>query len=127
MLAFCVVAAALYAGREAGRPWLHWIQATLGNTLRFIPVEDVRYCRSEGKYTCVVAADADALLRRSLTALLENLDPEVFWQVHRGIAVNIRHIDAVIRREGGALVVRMRGGGEELPVSKTHQGRFRGM
>lgn len=108
-------------------PWLHWIQATLGSTLRFFSVEDVCYCRSDGKYTRTVTADADALIRRSLAALLEDLDPELFWQIHRGIAVNVTHIDAVVRGEGGETVVRMRNGMGELPVSKNRQGRFRGM
>jgi len=115
------------AGREPGRPWLQWIQATLGNTLRFFPAQDVCYCRSDGKYTRIVTADADALIRRSLSALLQDLDPELFWQINRGIVVNVQHIDAVVRHDGGEMIVRVRGRPEELPVSKAHQGRFRGM
>lgn len=119
--------AASFAGPHGGRPRLQWIQATHGNTLRFFPVEDVRYCRSDGKYTRVVSGDAEALIRRSLTALLQDLDPGLFWQINRGIVVNVRHVDAVIRREGGDMIVRIRGGETELPVSRSHQGRFRGM
>jgi DNA-binding LytR/AlgR family response regulator len=114
------------AGRGSARPWLHWIQATLGQTLRFFDVRDVYCFRSDGKYTRIVTGDAEALIRRSLTALLEDLDPDVFWQINRGIAVNVQHIDRVERGEGEMMVL-MRGGRAQLPVSKTHQSRFRGM
>jgi DNA-binding LytR/AlgR family response regulator len=115
------------AGRDAARPWLQRIQATLGNTLRFVPVRDIGYFQSDGKYTRVVAGDAEALIRRSLAALLQDLDPEVFWQINRGIVVNIEHINSVVRDDEHGMVVRLRSGTAELPVSKTHQGRFRGM
>lgn len=114
-------------GREAGRPWLQRLQASLGNTLRFFPVRSIQYCRSDGKYTRIVTGDTDALIRRPLIALLQDLDPELFWQINRGIVVNVEHIDAVIRQDGGEMIVRLRGGSTELPVSKSHQGRFRGM
>ena len=113
--------------RDAGRPWLQRLQATLGNTLRFFPVQSIQYCRSDGKYTRIVTGDTDALIRRPLIALLQDLDPEVFWQINRGIVVNVEHIDAVIRQDSGEMIVRLRGRGAELPVSKTHHGRFRGM
>jgi DNA-binding LytR/AlgR family response regulator len=115
------------AERGTGRPLLQWLQATVGNTLRFLAVQDVRYFRSDGKYTRVASGDADALIRRSLSALLEDLDPAVFWQINRGIVVNVRHIDRVVRREDGDMVVFVRGNDEELPVSKAHHARFRGM
>jgi DNA-binding LytR/AlgR family response regulator len=118
--------AAAPTGRDAARPWLQRIQATLGNTLRFVPLRDVAYFCSDGKYTRVVTGGVEALIRRSLSALLQDLDPELFWQINRGIVINIEHVDSVVRDEEKGMVVRLRGGGE-LAVSKTHQGRFRGM
>lgn len=116
------------AGRAGSRaPVVQWIQATLGQTLRFLPVQDVCYCQSDGKHTRIVTIDAEALIRRSLTALLQDLDPEVFWQINRGIAVNVRHIDSVVREDTGEMIVRVRNGRADLPVSRTHQGRFREM
>jgi DNA-binding LytR/AlgR family response regulator len=114
------------SGRDAARPWLQRIQATLGNTLRFVPLRDVAYFCSDGKYTRVVTGGTEALIRRSLSALLQDLDPELFWQINRGIVINIEHVDSVIRDEEKGMVVQLRGGGE-LAVSKTHQSRFRGM
>jgi DNA-binding LytR/AlgR family response regulator len=112
---------------RAARPWLQRIQATLGNTLKFLPVRDIGYFSSDGKYTRVVCGNSEALIRRSLTALLQDLDPEAFWQINRGIVVNVEHIDSVIRDDERGMIVRLRGGGVELPVSKAHHGQFRGM
>jgi DNA-binding LytR/AlgR family response regulator len=119
--------AAAPTGRDAARPWLQRIQATLGNTLRFVPVREVAYFCSDGKYTRVVAGGSEALIRRSLSALLHDLDSEVFWQINRGIVVNIEHIDSVVRDDEKGMVVRLRNGVGDLAVSKSHQGRFRGM
>jgi DNA-binding LytR/AlgR family response regulator len=119
--------AAIPTNRDAARPYLQRIQATLGNALKFVPVRDVAYFRSDGKYTRVVAGGSEALIRRSLTALLQDLDAEVFWQINRGIVVNIEHIDSVIRDDERGMIVRLRNGAGELPVSKPHYGLFRGM
>lgn len=119
--------AAIPAGRDATRPWLQRIQATLGNTLKFLSVRDIGYFCSDGKYTRVVSGGSEALIRRSLTALLHDLDPELFWQINRGIVVNIEQVDSVIRDDERGMIVRLRHGGAELPVSKAHHGRFRGM
>ena len=95
--------------------------------MKFLPVRDIGYFCSDGKYTRVVTGEFEALIRRSLTALLHDLDPELFWQINRGIVVNIEHIDSVIRDEERGMIVRLRSGGVELQVSKAHHGQFRGM
>jgi DNA-binding LytR/AlgR family response regulator len=106
---------------------LEWIQASVGNKLRFFPVNEICYCQSDGKYTRIVTADSSALIRRTIQALCESLDPSRFWQIHRGTVVNVEQIDSVIRDEGGTMLVRLRDGLGELPVSKSHQHQFRGM
>lgn len=106
---------------------LEWIQASVGNRLRFFSVNELCYCQSDGKYTRIVTADASALIRRSIQALCQSLDPAKFWQIHRGTVVNIEQIDSVVRDEDGSMLVRLRGGLGELPVSKSHQHQFRGM
>ena len=62
-----------------------------------------------------------------MSALLQDLDPELFWQINRGVVVNIEHVDSVVRDEERGMIVRLRSGGVELPVSKAHHGQFRGM
>jgi DNA-binding LytR/AlgR family response regulator len=112
-------------GRSAAP--LERIQSTVGNTLRFFAVGDIYYCRSDGKYTEVVTVDAEALIRRSLSGLMEILDSTKFWRIHRAIIVNVDHIDRVVREEGGQMWVHLRDGRGSFPVSKAHQVRFRGM
>jgi DNA-binding LytR/AlgR family response regulator len=113
-------------GEQGGR-YLQRIQATVGNTLRFFVVEEVCCFRSDVKYTRVITAAAEGLIRRSLSSLCENLDPARFWKINRGIVVNVDHIDSIVRDDTGAMTVRLRNGQGELPVSKPHQSQFRGM
>lgn len=110
---------------EAGR--LEWIQASVGNSLRFFSVSDVYYFQSDGKYTRIVTADTESLIRRSITALQESLDSTRFWKIRRGTVVSVEHIDSVIRDDAGGMTVRLRDGRADLPVSKSHQHQFRGM
>jgi DNA-binding LytR/AlgR family response regulator len=112
-------------GRSAHR--LERIQATVGNTLRFLAVAEIYYCRADSKYTRVVTADSDALIRRSVSALCASFDPGRFWQINRGIVVNVDFIDRIVRDECGQMTVHLRDGRAELPVSKAHQGQFKGM
>lgn len=106
---------------------LTWIQATMGAKLRFIAVHDVLYFQSDQKYTKVVTATSEAVIRKSLTDLLTLLDPDVFRQVNRGIAINIRHVDSVVRGSEGEMFVKLRDGRADIPVSRSHQSQFRGM
>lgn len=114
-------------GADRSGRYLERIQATVGNTLRFFAVEDVCYFRSDVKYTRIVTAGVEAVIRRSLAALCESLDPGRFWKINRGIVVNLDHIDSIVRDDTGAMTVRLRNGQGELPVSRQHQSQFRGM
>lgn len=109
-----------------GKP-LNWIQATAANKLRFFAARDVLYFRSDSKYTRLVTAEHDALIRKSLADLLGALDAETFRQINRGVIVNISHIESVERGSAGEMFVRMRGRDIDLPISKPHQAQFRGM
>ena len=111
----------------APAPALRWIHANLGDTTRHIPVEEVRYFRSDDKYTVVHATDGDHLIRMSLAELAGQLDAEWFWQIHRSIVVNMRHVAASRRDETGRLFVQLRPDSLELPVSRAYVHRFRQM
>ena len=99
----------------------------MGNTLRFLRVSEICFFRSDGKYTRVVTAQSEMYIRRSLSALMPALDAQEFWQINRGIVVNVRHIESVTREPSGEMVVRIRNSDVRLPVSKSHQARFRAM
>ena len=75
------------AARTEGTGPLKWIRASLGPSMRMISVDDVLYFRAEDKYTKVVTRDGEALIRKPIKELYESLDPEAFWQIHRGFEV----------------------------------------
>ena len=80
--------------RARRRRALKWIRASLGSAMKLIAVDDVIYFQAEDKYTKVVTADGDALIRKPIKELFEELDPDAFWQIHRGTIVNLRAIAA---------------------------------
>jgi len=113
------------SARGEGR--LRWIQASVGNTIKFITVEEVFYFQSDTKYTRVVSDQGEALIRKSLKELSDELDPEHFWQVHRGTVINMNRISAVQRDGDGGMTVLLKGCPDKLIVSQTYQARFRQM
>ena len=91
------------------------------------PVEDVLFFQAQEKYTRVVTAADEAIIRMSLKELLAGLDRDQFWQVHRSVIVRASAVDRVRRDELGKFGLRLRGSDEVLPVSQAFQHRFRGM
>ena len=115
------------AHAPAARNHLHWINASVGDTVRIITVDEVLYFTSDNKYTRVVTAASEALIRKSLQELAGELDPEVFWPIHRSTIVNANAIASVSRDFRGRLSLRLKQRPETLVVSESHQGRFRSM
>ena len=115
----------LAAPREDGH--LRWITASHGKEVRLITVAEVVYFRSDNKYTAVVTAEGEELIRVTLRELLDQLDPAVFWQVHRNTVVNANAIAGVVRDFKGRLCVKFKQRSETLPVSEAHAARFRAM
>jgi len=112
---------------EALRKPLAWIRASLGNAMQLINVDDVVYFQAEDKYTKVVTAQGEALIRKPIKELFDELDPETFWQIHRGTIVNVRAIARVERDWRDQPLIRLRERGESLTVSRTFAHRFKAM
>ena len=108
-------------------PPLAWITANVGKETRLILVDDVAYFRADSKYTAVMTAEGEALIRKTIRELLDELDPAAFKQVHRSTIVNVRAIAAVTRDESGRGTIRLRNRPETLPVSLTYMPLFRSM
>jgi DNA-binding LytR/AlgR family response regulator len=108
-------------------PKLKWIQATVGASIQMIPVEDVLFFISDEKYTRVQTATIEALIRKPIKELVDELDAEVFWQIHRSTLVNTRMIAGVTRDLRGRQLVAVRGHPEKLEVSRSYAGLFKGM
>ena len=107
--------------------YMRWIKATVGRDLRLLNVDDVVYFQSDTKYTRVVLAQSEALIRTPLKDLLSGLDPEKFWQIHRGTLVNVESIAAVSRDGPEKQSVHLKGRAEKLPVSRQFFHLFRQM
>jgi DNA-binding LytR/AlgR family response regulator len=112
---------------QANTSYLKFLQASVGKKLRFIMVEEILYVQSDNKYTRLVTAQAEAFIRKPLKELMSELDPDLFWQIHRGTLVNIRAIDSVVREEIEKMSVILKGSAEKLEVSRAHQSQFKGV
>jgi DNA-binding LytR/AlgR family response regulator len=113
------------ARRIAPAPALQWLQASLGNTLKLVNVDDVMYFQSDTKYTRLVTAEGEALVKKTLKELASELDARHFWQVHRGTIVNIRAIASVASDEMGRREITLKGRPEKLEVSRTFAHLFK--
>ena len=112
---------------DAGANRLKWIQATVGQAIQMIPVEDVLFFISDEKYTRVQTAHLEALIRKPIKELVEELDMNLFWQIHRSTLVNTKAIAGVTRDLRGRQLVSVKGHPEKLEVSRSYAGLFKGM
>ena len=119
--------ASLAQRETAAKPFLRWIRASQGPNTRLITVAEVLYFQADSKYTMVVTADGEALIRTAIHELVAELDPADFWQIHRSTVVNVNRIASVHRRGNGTLEVRLKNHPTTLPVSTTYAHLFRQM
>lgn len=110
-----------------GTEYLRWITASQGNRVNVITVDQILYFRADNKYTMVITAEGEALIRRAIKELAEAVDPNLFWQIHRSTLVNINAVSGVTRDFRGRLSVRLKQRPETLPVSETYAHLFKQM
>jgi len=117
------------AGRLDGkkREYLRWIAASQGGETRLVTMDEIVYFRSDNKYTLVATADKEALIRISIKELAEQVDPGVFWQIHRGTIVNVGYIAGVTRDMRGHMALRLKKRSETLSVSDSYTHLFKQM
>lgn len=108
-------------------PRLQVIQAQTGALVHLVPVDEVVYFEAADKYVRVLTAGAEHLIRTPLKELLPQLDPERFWQVHRGTVVQARCIASARRDDSGKVFLTLRGRPETLVASRLYAHRFKGM
>jgi DNA-binding LytR/AlgR family response regulator len=111
----------------SGRRYLQWINASRGAAVRIITVDGILYFKADSKYTLVVTADSESLIKKTIKELTDELDPLHFWQVHRSTIVNVHAIDSVLRDDRGNLNLRLKQRTETLAVSEPYAHRFRQM
>ena len=107
--------------------YLDWIQASVGSAIQMIAVAEVLFFISDEKYTRVQTATVEALIRKPIKELVDELDPALFWQIHRSTLVNVKTISGVTRDMRGRQIVSVRGHPEKLEVSRSYGHLFKSM
>lgn len=115
------------AAATPAKPYLRWINASQGETVRLVTVDEICYFKSDTGYTRVVTAEGEYLIRRSLKELQEQLDPAVFWSIHRATIVNANAIAGVTRDFRGRVSVALKSLADKLAVSDAHAHIFKQM
>lgn len=113
--------------RSAASPYLQWIRASVGHSVRLIPVDQVAYLRADEKYTLVAWEGGEALIRKTIRELADELDPSRFVQIHRSAIVNLHHVVQVDRGPNETAELRLKARREVLPVSRSYVHVFRQM
>jgi len=105
--------------------YMQWLTVPRGSDFKLITAGEIRYLRADNKYTILYTTDSEFLLTTPLKEVKEKLDPNLFWQIHRSIIVNVAAIDTVYRAFRGSLEVKLKGRPELLPVSAAHVHLFK--
>ncbi|MBK6851364.1 MAG: response regulator transcription factor [Burkholderiales bacterium] len=106
---------------------LRWVSASVGDTIKMFAIDEILFFQSDEKYTRVVTASDEAHVRKPLKELADGLDPEVFWQVHRGVIVRASAIARAQRDDLGRITLHLRQHAEKLAVSQAYTWRFKPM
>ncbi|HWI81014.1 LytTR family DNA-binding domain-containing protein [Ramlibacter sp.] len=106
---------------------LQWIKASVGSTVRLIPVDEVIYLKSDNKYTLVVWDGGEALIRKTIRELADELDPQQFVQVHRSAIVSLRRVSQFVHGSGDTGELLLKGRPERVPVSRSFQHLFQAL
>ena len=121
------LASRLGSGSIKPREYMRWVQASVGANLRVIPTSDILFFRAEDKYVRVQTGKLEALIRKPIKELVDALDPNEFWQIHRAVVVRVDAIEQVSRNFRGNHVVHLKGSAEKLEVSRTFNHLFKQM
>jgi len=117
----------LEAGGLKPREYMRWVQASVGANIRMIPTSDILFFRAEDKYTRVQTQRFEALIRKPIKELIDELDPDEFWQIHRATVVRVDAVEQVSRNFRGRQIVHVKGSEEKLEVSRTFNHLFKQM
>ena len=107
--------------------YLKWIKVRHGEEVRLIPIDDVCYFKAEDKYTLVRTIENESLIKKSIRQLVEELDPDQFWRIHRGSIINVNRIGKVSRSFAGRLIITLKDLPETLTVSRSYAHLFKQM
>jgi len=112
---------------KSTQPYLRWIRASVGETVRQIPVEEVLFFQAQDKYVVVMTKDGESLIRTGIAELAGQLDPAEYWQIHRSTIVRVNCIASTRRDFGGHTIVKLKDHKTELTVSRAYAHLFKQM
>jgi DNA-binding LytR/AlgR family response regulator len=121
------ILSALANNAQSLKEYLRWVTASKGNMVTLITVDEICYFQADNKYTMVITEEGEALIRRPIRELAEDIDPKLFWQIHRSTLVNVNAIAGVTRDFRGHLKVQLKHRKETLPVSEPYAHLFKQM
>ena len=107
--------------------YLKWIKVRHGEEVRLISIDEVCYFKAEDKYTLVRTIENESLIKKSIRQLVEELDPDQFWRIHRGSIINVSRIGKVSRSFAGRLIITLKDLPETLTVSRSYAHLFKQM
>jgi len=88
--------------------------------VRAVPVARIDYITASGPYAELHVGDKTFAVRERMQTLEEQLDPSVFFRIHRSAIVRLDRIDTLLHRPGGDYAVRLKDG-TELDVSRARR------
>jgi DNA-binding LytR/AlgR family response regulator len=106
---------------------LRWIRASRGAVIHQIAIDDVICFQADDKVTLVLTEQGEHVIRTPLSELLQALDGERFWQVHRSTVVNVERVASARRGGDGHMALTLRGLARPVPVSRAYQHLFKQM
>jgi len=112
---------------DKGFRYLQWIKTQHKDNVRLISVEEVDYFQAGNKYTLVINAEGESLIKKSIKELIQELDPQKFWQIHRGTIVNVSKIESVGRSLTGRGILKLKNRADTLTVSRQYLHLFKQM
>lgn len=114
------------AGRQENK-FLQWIRAQHGDNIRLIPVDEISLFMASDKYTIVISKSGESLIRKTIKELETQLDPEIFWKIHRSTIVKVSSIKKVSRSLSGRYIIKISDYDMPLTVSRTYIHLFKQM
>ncbi len=107
--------------------YLQWLRVSKNNSIQLLAVQEVSYFKARDKYTSVITASGEALIKKPIKELAAELDPKIFWRIHRATIVNVACIDSVSRSVTGRYILRLKQPPDTLTVSRTYAHLFKQM
>jgi two-component system LytT family response regulator len=89
-------------------------------SILFIDPADVAIVEAQGNYVLLQRLSGSYLLRESITAIAQKLEPYGFIRIHRSVLVNSSFVEEIHPWTTGEYVLRIKGG-KELAVSRTYK------